>query len=169
MRSSSPTVVTVGLSESFGSSIVPMNLNFAGADGLVQKYYSKTISNLLEGGVLSVRVNLSLTDYRDINLRKPVYIDAPTEIKGHYLIQKISKFQATKDQSTLVELLRFQSYVAVPNDPSQAGNIPNTISDPQGPNDTPDPIYIEETINGVNYLIPVYSDSNGNIVPVYQS
>jgi len=169
LRTSSPTVVTVGLSESFGSSVVPMNLNFAGEDGLVQTYYAKTISNLLEGGVLSIRANLSLTDYRDIDLRKPVYISAPSEIKGHYIIQKIDKFKATKEETTKVELLRFQNYVPIPNDPSQPGNIPTTISNPQGPNTTPDPIYIEQTINGVNYLIPVYADSNGNIVPVYQS
>jgi len=169
LRAFSPFVVTVGLSESFGSSIVPMNLNFAGDDGLVQTYYAKTITNLLEGGVLSIQVNLSLTDYRETDLRQPIYIDAPSEIKGHYIVQKIDKFKASKDVSTRVELLRFQSYTAVPNDPNQSGNVPPTISNPQGPNSEPNPIYIEQVVGGVTYLVPVYADSNGNTVPVYTS
>ena len=167
LRLTSPFIVTVGLSESFGSSVVPMNLNFAGADGLVQTYYAKTIANLLEGGILTLRANISLTRYRDLNLRKPVYIDAPAEIKGHYIIQKVAGFKATEEKTTKVELLRYQNYIPQPNDPNQLGNVPVTITNSQGPNVTPDPIYIEETINGVPYLIPVYVDSNGNIVPVY--
>lgn len=165
-RTQSPLVVTCALSESFGNVTAPINLNFAGSDGLFANYYAKTISNLLEGGIVTAYFNISLARYQNLNLRRPIYLSAPEKIKGHYIVQKVNQFNVVNEKLTKVELLRLENYEPATVDTSQPGNITETIGGGQPPNIQP--ILIEETINGTNYLIDVYAEQGNTIVPVFK-
>ena len=163
-----PATMSVGISESFGGVIAPINLSFGGVDGLFANYWARTISNLTEGGVLTIYVNMSLNRFRELKLQRLVYIDAPSEIKGYYIVQAVKNFDAVKDQLTKVELLRFEAYEPATIDTTQLTNNTATVTTTLINGNTPEPIYVEETINGTPYLIEVWAENNGNILPVYK-
>jgi hypothetical protein len=138
-------------------------LTFNGVSGLIDKFWSKTIQNLINAVKLKVNVNLSKTDLRNFDFSTPVYIDAPQQIKGYYVVQNIET-NMMSDELVKVELLYYKDFAPLVIDSSQATNINPNKQDQQ----TSAPQYVVYEIDGI--LINVLEEiDNGNLVTlIYQ-
>ena len=99
------------------------------------------MKNIEEGGRLIGYFNLNSTDIDNLDFRKLVYIDAPAQAKGYYLIERVEDFNPIKNGLTKVSLFKFENLGSVDIDESQQGN--NNSSDDNASEETLDPIFIE--------------------------
>jgi len=108
----------------FGNT-VPYSLSFAQADGLFS-YYSKSMSIIEDGIQLEAVFNISPNQYQSLDIRKPIYLNAPEEVQGYWIIDTISDYNPFK--LTKVILLKYHNQTPV--------SIDTDISPPPFPNPT---------------------------------
>jgi len=114
------------------------------------------LKNIEEGGRLIAYFNLSSTDFDNLDFRKLVYIDAPIQAKGYYLIESVNDYNPINNGLTKVSLFKFENLGSVDTDLSQEGN--NDSDDDNADTNVLEPIYIEDSNN---ILIPVYNEVRG--------
>jgi len=84
-------------------------------NGLYTQYYQKTTREILEGKRLHINLFIDLVDYKNIDLRQPIYFDNRyADIEGYWKIEKISNFKAIGTQSTKFELIQAKNFVRLP-------------------------------------------------------
>tara|TARA_R110002012_G_scaffold137038_2_gene291459 strand:+ start:370 stop:2613 length:2244 start_codon:yes stop_codon:yes gene_type:complete len=150
------TSIPYGIFESYNNTTADINLSFTGSDGLFNTYYSNMLKNIEEGGRLIAYFNLSSTDFDNLDFRKLVYIDAPIQAKGYYLIESVNDYNPINNGLTKVSLFKYENLGSVTTDTSQEGN--NSSDDDNANEEIVNPIYIE---NSDNILIPVYNEVGG--------
>lgn len=127
--------------EEYNNTTPPQNLSFTGDDGLFNTYYSKMMKNIEEGGRLIGYFNLTSVDIDNLDFRKLVYINAPAQVRGYYLVESVEDYNPIKNGLTKVSLFKFEDLGSVDIDDSQQGN--NNSSDDNASEETLDPIFIE--------------------------
>lgn len=142
-RTQSPLVVLAGLMEDFANTptFEDRRLTFNATNGLVEKFYAKTLANIEDTAILTVKIILSLHEFNAWDLRKTFYISEPAEIAGYYITDSIKNFNVTKETPTTVTLVKFKDFVPVVV-PQGIGNVPVIVSPP------PQPQEIFCTVNG---------------------
>lgn len=98
--------IPAALFQSFEWVNAPINLNWAGSDGLFATYYSKTLKNIEITPRASAYFDLSNSDIRNFSFRRPIYLDYPSELKGYYIVESIENYDF-KDNTVKVNLLRY--------------------------------------------------------------
>jgi hypothetical protein len=153
-RLQSPFTVLVGIMENYGNTPTLGNrrLTFDAENGLVWNYYRKTLANIEDTAILTVKLNLSLYDFNSWDLKKQYYISEPAEIAGYYITDSIKNFNVTKDTPTTVTLVKFKDYTPV----TIPGGIGNVVRITQN-NPQPQEIMVE-----VNGAIVSCLDNNNN-------
>jgi len=151
-----------GIFESYNNTTADINLSFTGDDGLFTTYYSKMLKNIEEGGRLVAYFNLSSTDFDNLDFRKLVYIDAPIQAKGYYLIESVDDYNPINNGLTKVSLFKFENLGSVPTDGTQQGN--NNSDDDNADTNILEPIFIEDGSN----LIEVWNEIQGSRGTGYQ-
>lgn len=167
-RTNSPLVVTCALMEEYGNvaTIDNKQLTFNGANGLVSQFWAKTIANLEDAAILSLKMKIDYYKFQSIDFSKPVFIEHPADIRGYYVYESIDNFDILKDEVRSVKLLRFKNYQPITIDTSQKTNINENTTNNQG--DTPSPIfYVFDELTNPSYEIVYGVDGNGNLVPYY--
>ena len=149
----SSTLIPYGIFESYNNTTPNINLSFTGDDGLFTTYYSKMLKNIEEGGRLVAYFNLSSTDFDNLDFRKLVYIDAPIQAKGYYLIESILDYNPINNGLTKVSLFKFENLGSVPTDTSQEGN--NDSDDDNADTNVLEPIFIEDGSNLIEVWIEI--------------
>jgi len=150
------TSIPYGIFESYNNTTADINLSFTGSDGLFNTYYSNMLKNIEEGGRLIAYFNLSSTDFDNLDFRKLVYIDAPIQAKGYYLIESINDYNPINNGLTKVSLFKYENLGSVTTDTSQEGN--NSSDDDNADETITDVIYIE---GSDSTLIPVWNEVGG--------
>ena len=142
-RSASPFVVLAGIMEDFGNTptFEDRRLTFDATNGLVEKFYAKTLANIEDTVILTLKLVLSLYEFNRWDLRKTYYISEPAEIAGYYITDSIKNFNVTKETPTTITLVKFKDFVPVVV-PQGVGNVPVIIGQP------PQPQEIFVTVNG---------------------
>ena len=134
-------------------------LTFNGTSGLIDKFWSKTLSNLVNAVTLKVNVNLDKLALKNFDFSKPVYIDAPQQIKGYYVVMNIEA-NLMNDSMASAELLYYKDYAPITIDATQATNInPNKQNQQIAPPNFV--LYETETGQLINVLD---EDDNGNLL-----
>ena len=134
-------------------------LTFNGTSGLIDKFWGKTLSNLINAVTLKINVNLNKIALRSFDFSKPVYIDAPQQIKGYYVVMSLEA-NLMNDSLVSAELLYYKDYAPITIDPSQATNInPNKQNQQIAPPNYV--LYETETGQLINVLD---EDDNGNLL-----
>ena len=146
-------MIPYGIFESYNNTTPNINLSFTGDDGLFTTYYSKMLKNIEEGGRLVAYFNLSSTDFDNLDFRKLIYIDAPTQAKGYYLIESILDYNPINNGLTKVSLFKFENLGSVPTDTSQEGN--NDSDDDNADTNVLEPIFIERDSNLIEVWIEI--------------
>jgi len=142
-RTASPLSVTVAIMEEFANTptFQDRKLTFDGERGLVWDYYRKTIANIEDTALLTLKINLSLYDFQSWDLSKTYFISEPAEIRGYYITDSIKNFNVTKETMTTITLVKFRDYIPVTID-GGSGNIDSIVPTP------PEPQEIMCTVNG---------------------
>jgi len=89
-----------------GTSLDQEHLHFEGNNGLIDKYYQGTLGLMNEGVNVSVRFNLTKEDIQTLDLSKPIYLSAPSQIAGYYVINSINDYKPSVIGSTGVTLTK---------------------------------------------------------------
>jgi len=158
------TTIPYGIFEDYNNTTSDINLSFTGDDGLFSTYYSKMFKNIEEGGRLVAYFKLSSVDIENLDFRKLVYIEAPSKVKGYYLIEKVIDFKPIEEGLTKVSLFKFENLGSVPIDPNQQGNNDNNGDNGNNP-PTLNPIYVED--GGFLIEVGIVDPVTGNIELVY--
>lgn len=161
-----------GIFESYNNTDSPQNLSFtsgSNADGtpsagLFETYYSNMLKNIEEGGRLIAYFNLSSTDIENLDFRRLIYLDYPSQVKGYYLIEVVQDFKPIQNGLTKVSLFKFEDLGSVPIDNTQEGNNSSDTDNGNNPITTQG-IFIE---GASNLLIQVWTEDpiTGIIEPV---
>jgi hypothetical protein len=134
-------------------------LTFNGTSGLIDKFWAKTLSNLINAVTLKVNVNLNKIALRSFDFSKPVYIDAPQQIKGYYVVMSLEA-NLMNDSLVSAELLYYKDYAPITIDPSQATNInPNKQQQQIAP-----PNYVLYETESGQLINVLDEDDNGNLL-----
>lgn len=134
-------------------------LTFNGTSGLIDKFWAKTLANLINAVTLKVNVNLNKIALRSFDFSKPIYIDAPQQIKGYYVVMSLEA-NLMNDSLVSAELLYYKDYAPITIDPTQATNInPNKQNQQIAPPNYV--LYETETGQLINVLD---EDDNGNLL-----
>lgn len=152
--------VLVGLMEGFGAvkTYEDRKLTFNGVGGLVDQFYLKTLANIDDYVDVTVTVTLSIYDFFNLDLKRPVYISMPEQIKGYYLIEGVRNYDVVKERPVSMVLQKYKDYTPATLDGTQTTNVTDTITE----NETPDPqpiTYIDD-----NGAIQFVLDNNGNLI-----
>jgi len=148
--------VNVAVAETFGNTVVYQDrrILFNGLNGFVDSYYLKTLASIEDFAEVECKINMTLYEFMNLDLKKPIYLSAPEQLKGYYLIEKVSNYDFIKERSVTCTLQKFKDYVGVSFDQTQGTNIKSTIT---LVDDAPKALLYD--INGL--LIEVV-DNNGN-------
>ena len=111
-----PTALMSGYSD-----VTQDNLEFTGTDGLFQTYYGKWIKVIQKGVLCTAMFKLQLQDLSELNLKKPIYIDKPSDLHGYYVINKIIDYSPAKKGLTKVELVKIENLGTATLDATQVG------------------------------------------------
>jgi hypothetical protein len=142
-RTQSPFIVLTAIMEDYGNTptFEDRRLTFDANRGLVWDYYRKTLANIEDTAILTIKMNLSLYDFNSWDLKKTYYISEPAEIAGYYITDSIKNFNVTKETPTTITLVKFRDFTPV-TIPGGVGNV-NVITQT-----TPQPQEIMVTVNG---------------------
>ena len=152
----SSTSIPYGIFESYNNTTADINLSFTGTNGLFNTYYSNMLKNIEEGGRLIAYFNLTSTDFDNLDFRKLVYIDAPIQAKGYYLIESVNDYNPINNGLTKVSLFKYENLGSVSIDSSQQGN--NDSDDDNADVNILEPIFIEDGSS----LVEVWSEVEGS-------
>jgi len=142
-RTLSPLNVLTAIMEDYANTptLEDRKLTFIGTRGLVEDYYAKTLANIEDTAILTIKINLNLYDFIAWDLSKTYYINEPAELKGYYITDKISNFNVTKEELTTITLVKFKDFTPVTVQQG-VGNV-NVITQ-----NNPQPQPILCTVNG---------------------
>ena len=114
-RTPSTSIVLTAIMENYANTptYFDRKLTFIGTRGLVEDYYAKTLANIEDTAVLTLKLNLSLYAYNEWDLKKTYVITEPAEIAGHYITDSITNFNVTKETPTTVSLVKFKDFTPV--------------------------------------------------------
>ena len=87
-----------------------LGYNNSSDKGLFETYYQNTISTIEKGTKLSAPFYLTKRDIHNFDISKPVYIGQPANLKGYWLVDKISNFLPSTDTTTTVELIKREGF-----------------------------------------------------------
>ena len=125
----------VGIMENYANTPTfgDRKLTFIGEHGLVWDYYTKTIANIEDTVLLTIKMNMSLATFNSWDLKDTFYISEPAEIAGYYITDSIKNFNVTKETMTTVTLVKFKDFepVAVTGGVGNVNVITQTPSQPQ--------------------------------------
>lgn len=152
------TIVLTGIMEDFANTptFEDRRLTFNATNGLVEKFYAKTLANIEDTAILTVKIILSLHEFNAWDLRKTYYISEPAEIAGYYITDSIKNFNVTKETPTTVTLVKFRDFTPVVV-PQGTGNVTVIVSQP------PQPQEIFCIVNGA--IVPVLDN---NLQKIYR-
>ena len=111
-----PTALMTGYSD-----VTQDNLEFTGTDGLFQTYYGKWIKIIEKGVQITAMFKLQLQDLSELNLKKPIFIDKPSDLHGYYVINKIIDYSPSKRGLTKVELVKIENLGTATLDTTRVG------------------------------------------------
>ena len=105
-----PAVLTHRATTIGGDSIVltPFNLQWhkrGGLDGLFGSYWSKTVTEIVEGISLELSIRINDKFWNDFNFKNVFYISEPVEIKGYWLIESLKGYQPENSNLCKAKLL----------------------------------------------------------------
>jgi hypothetical protein len=133
-RTASPLVVLAAAMEDYGNTptFEDRRLTFNATNGLVENYYAKTLANIEDTAILTVKLNMTLTKFNEWDLKRTYYISEPAEIAGYYITDSIKNFNVTKETLTTVTLVKFKDFtpVAVPGGVGNVNVITQTGTQP---------------------------------------
>ena len=151
------------------------NLEFTGTDGLFQTYYGKWIKVIEKGILVTAMFKLQLQDLSELNLKKPIYIDKPSDLHGYYVINKIIDYSPAKKGLTKVELVKIENLGTATLDATQIGTVRPSkgfgeIDDSRGNHHLNNPINFgsggkfddEDILIGRDYSNPTLVIDNGS-------
>ena len=134
-RTSSPLVVLTAIMEDYANTPTyeDRKLTFVGTRGLVEDYYAKTLANIEDTAVLTLKIVLGLYEFAAWDLAKTYYISEPAEIAGYYITDSIKNFNVTKETPTTITLVKFKDFtpVAVAGGSGNVNVITQTNPQPQ--------------------------------------
>jgi hypothetical protein len=134
-------------------------LTFNGVNGLIDKFWSKTLRNLINALTVKVMVRLDYLQLRTFDFSRPVYIDAPQQLKGYYVVQNIEA-NLVEEMPCVVELLYYKDYSPLQIDTSQRTNINENQQNQQ--NQRPRFVLFEDETTGALTNV-LYQQDNGNL------
>jgi len=134
-------------------------LTFNGVNGLIDKFWSKTLRNLINALTVKVMVRLDYLQLRTFDFSRPVYIDAPQQLKGYYVVQNIEA-NLVEEMPCIVELLYYKDYSPLQIDTSQRTNINENQQNQQ--NQRPRFVLFEDETTGALTNV-LYQQDNGNL------
>ena len=120
------------------------------------------MKNIEDGGRLVAYVKLDDVDINNLDFRKLIYISAPSEITGYYIIEKVQDYKPLSNGTTKVNLFKFEDLGNVAIDLTQKGNNGNSNNN----NNTPaiQDVYV---VDGGQIIDVVIEDPiTSNFVPV---
>ena len=110
------------------ASVTQDSLEFTGSSGLFQTYYGKYIKVVEKGVLITAMFKLNIEDFSELNLKKPIYIDKPSDLHGYYVINKIIDYSPAKKGLTKVELVKIENLGTATLDTGQVGStLPSGI------------------------------------------
>jgi len=114
-RTTSPLTVLVAAMEDYANTPTfgDNRLTFDATNGLVERYYAKTLANIEDTAILTLKIILTLQDYFSWDLKKVYYISEPAEIAGYYITDSIKNFNVTKEAPTTITLVKYKDYTPV--------------------------------------------------------
>ena len=112
------TYIPTGLMEGF-TDVTQENLSYNYTNGLFDKYYDKYTKVIEKGIFLEAQFYLNIKDINDINIKNPIYIDAPSDLKGYWIINKVNDFNPLNIGLTTVELVKVENLGSSTLDPDQ--------------------------------------------------
>lgn len=96
------------------------NLSFKDSNnvnGRYSDYYRKTAREISEGVTLYIQFVFDFIDYKNLDFRKPIYIDNRfPDIEGYWYIQKVKGFK--NDIATSFELIKAKNYLNLDLNPN---------------------------------------------------
>jgi hypothetical protein len=125
-------ILSVAVMEGFDGLDTYQNrkLTFNGEGGLVQTYYGKTLANINDFVQVDLTLKISNYEFFSWNMRKPLYISYPENIKGYYIVTSINNHDVNGVGLTRFTLLKYKSYTSVPLDTTQVTNVdPDIITE----------------------------------------
>ena len=87
-----------------------LGYNNSSDKGLFETYYQNTISTIEKGTKLAAPFYLTKRDIHNFDISKPVYIAQPANLRGYWLVDKISNFLPNVDTTTTVELIKREGF-----------------------------------------------------------
>ena len=135
-------------------------LTFNGTNGLFERFWSKSIRNLINSVVVKCKVRLAKYEIQKFDFSKPVYIALPQQLAGYYAVQSIEA-NLLDDDLVNVELLTYKDYAPLTVDPSQRTNI-NANTQNQQSQPARFILYEDETTGQLINVLDV--DDNGNFI-----
>ncbi len=100
------------------------NLSFKdlnSVNGRFTEYHAKTAKEIVEGMTLYISFLFDFVDYKNLDFRKPIYIDNRyPDIEGYWYIQKVENF--TNDIATDFELIQAKNFVKETLNPRNLGD-----------------------------------------------
>lgn len=161
----------VGVMESFGNIPIPNDwqLTFNGANGLVARFWSKTLATIQLGIRVKLNLLLSKDEFFNFDFGKPIFLEYPTKIKGYYLIESLNEYKLNDFNTFSVKatLIKYKDFVGVTIDTSQATNVNANTAGTNAPSD-PDIVYTisnEGTASEeINRVFTISADGNLNRV-----
>jgi hypothetical protein len=112
------------------------NLSFKdlnSVNGRFTDYHAKTVKEIVEGMTLYISLLFDFVDYKNLDFRKPIYIDNRyPDIEGYWYIQKIENF--TNDIATDFELIQAKNFTKETLNPRNLGD--DVVSDGSEGNET---------------------------------
>jgi hypothetical protein len=144
---SSTTPVPVAISEPYAGvpTFESRKLTFNGIGGLVYSYYLKTLASLNDFAEVKVKVKMGVYEFMSWDLKKPVYISEPAQIKGYYILETIENFDVVKDEFVTLTLQKTKDYTDANFDDEQGTNVDETIA----PINEGEPVPILVEVNGI--------------------
>ena len=99
----------------FGDTIAlpPINLQWhkrGGVNGLFGVYWSRTVTEIVEGTSTELTMKIDAKFWNDFNFKNILYISEPIEVKGYWIVEKISNYQPENSKLCKVKLLHRAEY-----------------------------------------------------------
>lgn len=107
------------------------DLRFNSTSGLVDRFYGTQLNIIEKGIFVDAYFKINPSEILQVEsgalLRTPIYISAPTELKGYYLINEIKNYDPINRRTVKVELIKFENKESI--------TINATETDPSGDGD----------------------------------
>ena len=116
----SETNIPTALMRGYGD-VTQANLSYNGSDGLFQTYYGLYVNVIEKGVLLTASFDLGVQDISEVDLKKPIYISAPSDLHGYYVINRVIDYSPSRNALTKVELVKIENQGKATFDSGQVG------------------------------------------------